>query len=132
MSTKTGQLQFSDKRLVTTLVLCGSFALFALKATTCSDGTTPTPTTSVEYNQPAAAPIAAQRPYTSNGIYILMDSNNVVRYVGRGDVHSRINAHLGTPGKSHLNPYIVWGNDLTWYEKRWTRKTGPFAKVAPT
>ena len=44
------------------------------------------------------------------------DSSNVVRYVGRGDVHNRINAHLNTPGKSHLTPYVVWDNYLTWHE----------------
>ncbi len=33
---------FSDKRLVTTLVLCGSFLLFALVATSSSDDTIPT------------------------------------------------------------------------------------------
>ena len=105
---------FSDKRFIT-LILCSSFLLFALMATSpWTKDTTPTPTTprtdsptratSAEYNQTATATTTVQRPYPNNGVYLLMDSNSVVRYVGRGDVHDRIKSQYD------LRSYQRWLN----------------------
>ncbi|MEN0586041.1 MULTISPECIES: RHS repeat-associated core domain-containing protein [unclassified Kosakonia] len=46
------------------------------------------------------------------GLYILHE-NGKIRYVGRGDAPTRLNAHAKTPGKSHLEQLIIFDNNLT-------------------
>uniref|UniRef100_UPI002016AFD1 pre-toxin TG domain-containing protein n=1 Tax=Chitinivorax sp. B TaxID=2502235 RepID=UPI002016AFD1 len=47
------------------------------------------------------------------GIYVLRDEDNVVRYIGRGDAPDRLLKHEVTPGKDHLAGEIIWRNNLT-------------------
>jgi len=48
------------------------------------------------------------------GIYLLRDSNDVIRYVGRGDAPARLAAHaLPGSGKEDLIGQILFNNNLT-------------------
>ncbi|AIA25190.1 RHS repeat-associated core domain-containing protein [Kosakonia sacchari] len=52
------------------------------------------------------------------GLYILHE-NGKIRYVGRGDAPTRLNAHAKTPGKSHLEQLIIFDNNLTKAEAKY-------------
>jgi hypothetical protein len=47
------------------------------------------------------------------GIYVLKDENDVVKYVGRGDVPTRLNVHANTPSKAALDSQTIFDNNLT-------------------
>nr|WP_265113207.1 hypothetical protein [Pluralibacter gergoviae] len=51
-------------------------------------------------------------PMKGLDLYVLTE-NGKIKYVGRGDVHSRLNIHANTPGKSHLEQFIISDNNLT-------------------
>ena len=115
---------FSDKRSIT-LFLCGSFLLFALVATspwtddadTAADfQTTPAANQLKGAGQDVQTAAPVERPYTAQGVYVLLDTNRVVRYVGRGNAYERVSDHADSPDKGHLYSTIVWPNNLTWAE----------------
>jgi RHS repeat-associated protein len=55
---------------------------------------------------------------TGQGVYVLLDKANNVRYVGRGDVHVRIAQHANDAIKGKWTPFIVAENNLLMEEAR--------------
>jgi RHS repeat-associated protein len=47
------------------------------------------------------------------GIYVLVDENGIVRYVGRGDAPERVKKHAVDLEKTGLKPHIIYDNNLT-------------------
>jgi hypothetical protein len=50
---------------------------------------------------------------SGQGIYVLKDEAGKVRYIGRGDVPTRLAKHKITAGKDVLKGRILWWNNLT-------------------
>ena len=51
-------------------------------------------------------------PVNGQGLYVLHDGKNIIS-VGRGDAPARLNSHVNTPGKSHLEQLTIFDNNLT-------------------
>ena len=56
--------------------------------------------------------------FTGQGLYVLKDSDDVVRWVGRGDAWERIAAYARGPAKKHLVAQIVADSNLSYAEAR--------------
>jgi RHS repeat-associated protein len=65
---------------------------------------------------PNAAPGGTGHAYdkkAGQGLYVLVDEEGVVHYVGRGDAPARGDVHLDSPDKSALTQVVIFDNNLT-------------------